>query len=501
MLCPNCETENRDGAKFCDECGFPLTGAIAARAAEVAAFEQDVSADEDIALESEAEAVKTADDLVEVDPTETIDAVEPTDDGVAEAQEDEPLDGATQVIDDLVEGAGETEGATELIDIPNEQAAEEAASPDVTVALGADLTGIDHIEGEYGESVVNPDYENIQPNWRDGNTMQMPRIEGEEAHKSRDFLASSTTEQKRSKKVIIGVIAAIVAVAAIIAFATYQMELWGGKAVPDVRGMTEADATSVLEESGFAVRSTQVKSDDTEGLVLLMDPTAGSRANEGDEIVIHIATARSVPDIVGKTREQAEEALAEEGYENVTFENERSDAEEGTILSISPEPGTRAKSTVAVIVKVAEAYTVPDTSGMGVDGAIEAVQAAGLSYDIAYVETQDYPEGTLLGTNPEAGAKVKSDTVVVLSVARARGVQLTKLTTELITPGYELNLDGTSYVVSSLNSTNYLGDDQVAFTATARPYTVFFGVYVEGDPQEVSGVVTFTSDNQVSSIS
>ena len=26
MKCPNCETENRESAKFCDECGFPLLG-------------------------------------------------------------------------------------------------------------------------------------------------------------------------------------------------------------------------------------------------------------------------------------------------------------------------------------------------------------------------------------------------------------------------------------------------------------------------------------------
>ena len=76
-----------------------------------------------------------------------------------------------------------------------------------------------------------------------------------------------------------------------------------------------------------------------------------------------------------------------------------------------------------------------------------------------------------------------------------------QLTRELITPGFELMLGGTNYIVSSLGSVNYLGNDQVAFTATARPYTVFFGVYVEGDTQQVSGVVSWTPDNSVASIS
>ena len=53
---------------------------------------------------------------------------------------------------------------------------------------------------------------------------------------------------------------------------TYQMEIWGGHTVPNVVGKSEADATYELERKGFAVRWTQVKSDDVEGKVLLTRP-------------------------------------------------------------------------------------------------------------------------------------------------------------------------------------------------------------------------------------
>ena len=33
MICPNCHSDNKEGAKFCNECGFPLTGRIASVAA------------------------------------------------------------------------------------------------------------------------------------------------------------------------------------------------------------------------------------------------------------------------------------------------------------------------------------------------------------------------------------------------------------------------------------------------------------------------------------
>ena len=485
MLCPNCESENRDGAKFCDECGFPLTGAIAARAAEAAVSEK-------TADEAEAAPLEENPDPIEDNAAPSVH------DGVTEAIE--VVDDTADEKNAPVEDAAEESTASDLPDEKPFDAQLYAEQP--TTAISGDLAGLDQMENDYGERLVDPDYQQPQPNWRDGHTMQLPRIEGEEAPKSTSFLASSTTKKSGGKKkVVIGVIAAVVVLAAVIAFITYQMELWGGKALPDVRGMTEADATSVLEGGGFEVRSTQVKSDDTEGLVLVMDPTAGARANEGDEVVIHVATAREVPNIVGKTETEAKAAFAEAGYENVTFAKEHSDSPEGTVLSVSPEPGTRAKSTVPITVKVAEPYTVPDVSSLGLDGAIAAIQSEGLGYDVVYYDTQEYPDGTVLGTEPVAGTKVKSDTVVVIEVARARGIQLVQLTRDLLSPGFELTLGGTNYIVSSLSAANYLGNDQVSFTVSARPYTVFFGVYVEGDIQQVSGVVTWTPDNQVASIS
>ena len=79
-------------------------------------------------------------------------------------------------------------------------------------------------------------------------------------------------------------IAAIVALVVLLAAGTaagitYQMELWGGKVVPDVTGMTQADAAYMLQNKGFTVRSTTVPSDSTEGLVLLMD--SGRRCATG----------------------------------------------------------------------------------------------------------------------------------------------------------------------------------------------------------------------------
>lgn len=476
MLCPNCESENRDGAKFCDECGFPLTGAIARAATDALP-----------GADAPAFAAPEAGDAEE--PAVPNPAATAALGGVAAAFAEEP-------------GAGEGT-APETAEAPGnaEPAAGAAHDAEVTAAIKLDTAGIDQPADDYGERLVGADYVQPQASWRDGQTMQMPRIETDEAPKSTDFLASSTAgKQGRGKKVAAIVVAVVVVLAAAIAFGTYQAQLWGGIAVPDVTGMTESDATGVLEEHGFAVRSTQVKSDDTEGLVLIMDPAAGSRAAEGSEIVIHIATAREVPDVVGKTEDEAKAAMEEAGYENVTYDKERSDEEAGKVLSVSPEAGTRAKSTVAVMVKVAEPYIVPDVSGMSYDEAVAAIGEAGLAFDAYYVETENYPEGTLLGTDPEAGTQVKHDTVVYLQLARQRGAQLVNLTRDMLSPGSSVTVDGVSYEIESLDSVEYVGDDAVAFSLTGRPYTYFMGQYISLDSQGVSGHVYWTSDNGVADI-
>lgn len=499
MLCPNCETENRDKAKFCDECGFPLTGAIA-RAAEKSPWEVE-SENADAHDSSSANALidlQLANELMEV-------ANEIASDGqlIEEHDSTAPYERLHNL--DLDNPESEEQAIDELVadDIEfEEEILVEVDSPDADITQFIPTGKVrQSLEGEYGERLVDGSFEIPEASWRDGHTMQMPRVDDEEPPKSKDYLASSTTEQEKGMRPAIIAIAVVVVLAVIVAFATYSLQLWGGKSVPDVTGMTEADATSILEESGFTVRSTQVKSDDTEGLVLVMDPAAGSRAEEGSEIVIHIATARYIPDVVGKTKAETEAILAEEGFEKVTYATERSDAEEGTVLSISPEPGSRAKSTIAVTVNVAEPYVVPDVSSLSADEAAATIVEAGLTCGIEYVDTQDYPDGTVIGVEPAAGEKVKSDTYVVLYVARARGAQLVELTKQLLAPGESFSIGINNYEVESLDYAEYIGNDVVAFSVTARPYTYILGEYVYISSRTVTGEVRWTSDNQVADIS
>ena len=495
MLCPNCESENRDGAKFCDECGFPLAGISATTAHESGGFEEgdarfeaesgveeleERTSSEELENESESDCLPLEEDDY---PAEEI-----CEDG-GEAREAELSDleaGVTAVLPS--EELGLDEGGTDG----------QPSDPAATAVV--DLSGFDR-SLDYGESIIDPSYEPPEVSWRDGGTIKMQRVEGEAAPRSKDYLASSTKERSNKKKIAaIAAICIVLAVGAIV-FATYQMQLWGGKAVPDVVGMTEADARSVLEERGFAVRTTQVKSDETEGLVLVMDPTAGSRADEGAEVIVHLATARTVPDIIGLPEQEALKALNADGFENVKFEKQRSDAEEGTVLSVIPEKGTRARSSQEVIATVAQPFIVPDVRNMYLADAQKAVADAGLGSDYVLVNTQDYTDGLIIGTQPAAGEKVTSDTIVHIQVAHARGKELEDLTANYLAPGSVVTIGMYSYEIQSLNSVEYIGNDSVAFNVTARPFTSILGETVYISARAVTGTVTWTADNQIASIS
>ena len=505
MRCPYCENENRDQAKFCDECGFPLTGAIARAAIESLPDEKD-----EVLVEVEEAAEEpipvSVDEEIGIEQTQKID-VAPED----FEDEEAPEEADASEIDEPSE-VFEEEDESESLDNPESFEAQQAESEieedepvrafdeQATEVIGVDLSGFDR-SYDYGERLVDPGYREPTIDWRDGGTMKMPRVEGEEPPKSRDYLESSKKKRSNKPKIIAGIAAGVVIVAALVAFATYQMELWGGIAIPNVTGMTEADASSILEDEGFSVRSTKVKSDDTEGLVLVMDPDAGSRAEEGSEVIIHISTARMIPSVVGKTEQEAASAMEEEGFTNVKYEKQFSDEKAGTVLSIVPEQGTRAKSAQEIIVKVAEPYTVPAIAGMYLEEAQTTIEQAGLTYDYQYVNTVDYPEGSILGSYPEAGTQVTGDTVVVIQIARARGAELEGLTRTYLAPGNSVTIGINNYAIETLDSVEYIGNDTVTYTMTARPFTYIMGETVSISARQISGAIVWNEDNTIASIS
>ena len=139
----------------------------------------------------------------------------------------------------------------------------------------------------------------------------------------------------------------------------------------------------------------------------------------------YLATMRTVPtpDVVGRSVAEAREALAGAGLTlEVASEEFSETVPRDLVISSDPAPGDGAREggAVAVIVsKGPERYAVPDVSGQSPQQASAAISAAGLvpgATEQAFDNAA--PSGSVVRTEPEAGAQVKKGTSVAIIVSK-----------------------------------------------------------------------------------
>lgn len=318
------------------------------------------------------------------------------------------------------------------------------------------------------------------------------------------FSGPSARPPRAKGPIIAAACIALAIILAAVAGGTYMAELWGGKTIPEVVGLSQPEAVDALAAKGFVAQAVEVKSDDPQGTVLSSDPEQGHRAEEGSTVTLSVAVPRIVPAIVGATSEEAAQALEAEGFTAVTYTEEKSNEAAGTVLAVSPEAGTEAKSGDAITVTVAVPYTVPDVEGMSEADAKAALQAEGYEVTSEWYTTEDIEEGTAVSTDPAAGSELNSGSEVTLYVAHSRGTELVDLTREIL-PGANLTNDEGSFKVENIKSCTYRGDGEVLYTVEARQYEVVtmpFGLGQETvfakKLTTIEGGIVWNDDNEVS---
>ncbi len=128
-----------------------------------------------------------------------------------------------------------------------------------------------------------------------------------------------------------------------------------GSEVPDVTGLSKAEARVKLETSGFNVAETEAVSDSVQaGNVISQNPAGGLQAEEGSTVSLVISTGaekatKTVPTLVGLTEIEAKAALAaaDISFGEVMEENSPVVAA-GVVISQSPEAGATVSDTTSV---------------------------------------------------------------------------------------------------------------------------------------------------------
>ncbi|HEU0131245.1 MAG TPA: Stk1 family PASTA domain-containing Ser/Thr kinase [Mycobacteriales bacterium] len=135
-------------------------------------------------------------------------------------------------------------------------------------------------------------------------------------------------------------------------------------AVPDVTGQSLEDARAALESRGLKVAKVVEKEQaGPPGRVLSVDPAPGTQLPRGGGVTLTVISGRlTVPDLFGKTFEQARQELEALGFSNVVRQDVPTDnpAEVGTVVGQNPAKGAKAGRNDTITLQVGEpAPTTP----------------------------------------------------------------------------------------------------------------------------------------------
>ncbi|ATL29116.1 Stk1 family PASTA domain-containing Ser/Thr kinase [Streptomyces formicae] len=198
-------------------------------------------------------------------------------------------------------------------------------------------------------------------------------------------------------------------------------------AVPNVIGLDIDEATKKLESDKYQlkVKRNPVESTQTAGQVLEQDPTSSTEVQKGSTVTLDVAKKKeqaTVPDVTGKTWEEAKQQIEANGLAASREDVASEDVEEGKVIKTTPGAGTAVdpSSTVTVqVAKKAEESTVPPLAGQKLKDARKAIEDAGLT--VGNIQGPQDDDALVVLSQPGAGEKAAPGTAINLTTAGGNG--------------------------------------------------------------------------------
>ncbi|WP_194784998.1 Stk1 family PASTA domain-containing Ser/Thr kinase [Actinomyces haliotis] len=191
--------------------------------------------------------------------------------------------------------------------------------------------------------------------------------------------------------------------------------------VPDVAGRSQDDAKKALEDAGLSVGnatsedSTTVAKDE----VISTDPASGTKVDRGTTVSLVLSTGQTtVPDVTGKSQEDARKALEDAGLSvgNVTYGDSSQDKD--TVASTDPTSGTKADLGTEVSIVLSNGPSVPDVTGMTEEDAKKQLSSSG--YTNVEVKTtsvsSESQDGVVVSMSPDAGSSTSTSKTITITI-------------------------------------------------------------------------------------
>jgi eukaryotic-like serine/threonine-protein kinase len=195
-------------------------------------------------------------------------------------------------------------------------------------------------------------------------------------------------------------------------------------AVPDVSGLSLADATSRLEKAGFKVTTRdQFSNTVPKGRAIATEPAAGTQLSTSQVVTVLVSRGTNqveVPDVTGLDDQAALAALQSAGLSGVLVQRDSTEPE-GTVLNQSPGAGNLvARGSQVTIFASTGAITVPDVVGQARKTAVTALKKAGFTVAVTEENTDDPAQvGRVISEFPPGGSRGRRGDTVTISVGVA----------------------------------------------------------------------------------
>ncbi|MFI6350953.1 Stk1 family PASTA domain-containing Ser/Thr kinase [Streptomyces sp. NPDC050560] len=196
--------------------------------------------------------------------------------------------------------------------------------------------------------------------------------------------------------------------------------------VPVVVNTGVDEAKKTLEDKGLDSKVEYKETSGESDQVLDQNPAGGKQVEKGSTITLTVSKERKqvqVPDLTGKSCDDAKKALSDIKLEGNCTEVENNDAQAGTVFGQSLAAGSNADPGSTVDLQIAKAgesqqpATVPnDLTGKKLSEVQQALTGMGLKVQVAPGSSDD-PNASVIATNPGGGSQVQpGGTVTVYTV-------------------------------------------------------------------------------------
>jgi beta-lactam-binding protein with PASTA domain len=202
----------------------------------------------------------------------------------------------------------------------------------------------------------------------------------------------------------------------------------GGVTVPRVVDMRQGDAEAALQAANLVPKVVTAAHDTIAiGIVIEQSPAANENVESGSEVTVTVSSGAAtiaIPDLAGKTRDEAMQILTDLAFVPSPKEVESATVAEGLVVGTNPAAGTAAArgATVEIQVSAGSSSTaVPDVTNQPEAQARAALEGLGFTVTTTPQPSDTVAPGLVIGTNPAAGTMAPNGSTVTVIVSGGFG--------------------------------------------------------------------------------